>query len=133
MTSHEVSAGSYPFWNVLNSELGPVRVLPLEFGHVVLRFDGLFNPCLAAERYMELPGIDLASPVFDFDLDGPEIFIGFHAHFGYTYLFRYAWGECNYGCLNQEFYYFRFIDTRPLLVGRWDPARAEPPPWWLYR
>jgi hypothetical protein len=130
MASHEVASGSYPFWEGLNDELGGVRILPLEFGHVVLHFEQLFNPCLAAERYMELPGVRAATPVFDTVGDGPEIFIGFHVHFGYTYLFRYAWGDCPSGCISEEYFYFRFHGPKPLLVGRWNPANTPPPSWW---
>jgi len=130
MASHEVSTGSYPFWQGLNEELGPVRILPLEFGHVVLHFEQPINPCLAAERYLELPGVRSAEPVFDTVGDGPEIFIGFHVHFGYTYLFRYAWGDCPSGCIYEEYFYFRFHGPNPLLVGRWNPETGPPPSWW---
>jgi hypothetical protein len=130
MAAHEVASGHYPFWRELNEDLGPVRILPLDFGHVVLHFGSAFNPCLAAEQYAELPGVIDAAPVFDTELDGPEIFIGFHVHFGYTYLFRYAWGNCDYGCQNEEYYYFRFHGDNPVLVGRWNPATGAPPAWW---
>jgi hypothetical protein len=130
MAAREVALGHYPFWRELNRELGPVRVLTLEPGHVILHFGSVFNPCLAAERYAELPGVRTAEPVFDQQIDGPEIFVGFHVHFGYTYLFRDAWGDCMSGCRNEEYYYFRFNGPSPLLVGRWNPADGPPPAWW---
>jgi hypothetical protein len=45
-------------------------------------------------------------------------------------LFRYAYGDCEYGCRHQEYYYFRFNDAEPILVGRWNPADMSPPAWW---
>lgn len=127
--SHEFSVGNYFFWNELNTELAPVRVIPLDYGRARLQFARLFNPCIAAEKYKKLPGIASATPVFD-QADGPEIFIGINELFGYTYLFRYAYGECELGCANEEYFYFRFYEANPVLVGRWDPADGGAPAWW---
>jgi hypothetical protein len=128
-TSHEFSLGNYFFWNDLNDELGPVRVIPLEFGRARLLFARLFNPCIASEMYAQLPGIVHAQPVFD-PTDGPEIFVGISELYGYTYLFRYAHGDCERRCANEEFFYFRFYEANPVLVGRWNPADGGPPVWW---
>lgn len=127
--AHEFVMGGYYQWNELNAELGPVGIVPLESERVVLEFAATFNPCLAAELYEELPGILSATPLFD-TTDGPEIFIGFSEWHGYTYLFRYAYGECGYRCRNEEYYYFRFNDIGPVLLGRWDPSLAGAPAWW---
>lgn len=127
--SHEFFVGNYYLWNELNVELGPVRVIPGEFGRARLQFEKLFNPCLASERYLELPGINAAAPVFD-ATDGPAIFIGFSAWYGYTYLFRYAYDDCEHGCRREEFFYFRFNDDEPVMVGKWDTGDAGPPAWW---
>jgi hypothetical protein len=127
--AHEFTMGGYFQWNELNAELGPVGIVPLESERVALEFAATINPCTAAKLYEELPGILSATPLFD-ATDGPEIFIGFSVWHGYTYLFRYAYGDCEYRCRNEEYYYFRFNDIGPILVGRWDPALAGAPAWW---
>jgi hypothetical protein len=127
--AHEFTLGGYYQWNELNAELGPVGIVPLESERAVLEFAANINPCVAAELYEELPGILSATPLFD-TTDGPEILLGFSEWHGYTYLFRYAHGDCEYRCRNEEYYYFRFNDIGPFLVGRWDPALASAPAWW---
>lgn len=126
---HEFAMGAYYQWNDLNAQLGPVSILPLESERAELEFTATINPCLAAKLYQELPGIVSATPLFD-GADGPDIYIGFSTWSGYTYLFRYAYDGCENQCLNEEYYYFRFIDVEPVLVGRWDPALADAPAWW---
>lgn len=127
--SHDFAAGGYFFWNELNMDLGPVSVVPLEFGRARLQFTRLFNPCVAARLYEELPGVAMASPVFD-PSDGPDIFIGMSALDGYTYLFRHAKDGCQSGCRFVEYYYFRFFETGPVMIGRWNTADSSPPAWW---
>jgi hypothetical protein len=127
--SHEFSLGSYVAWNDLNAELGAVGVFPLEFGRARLSFVRLMNPCMASRMYEEVPGIAHAAPVFD-PTDGPEIFVGLSELYGYTYLFRYAYGNCGSRCSHEEFFYFRFYETGPVLVGRWNPRDGGRPAWW---
>jgi hypothetical protein len=127
--SHEFEVGNYFHWNEINLELGPVSIVPLEFGRAKLQFARLFNPCAAADEYANLHGIETATPLTD-PSDGPEIFIGFSEWDGYTYLFRYATDDCEHGCREEEFFYFRFNGTDPVLVGRWNPADDGPPAWW---
>lgn len=127
--SHDFAAGGYFFWDELNTELGPLRVVPLEFGRARIRFTRLFNPCIAARLYEEQLGIEMASPVFD-PSDGPDVFVGMSDLHGYTYLFRHARDGCQSGCRYVEYYYFRFFDTGPVMIGRWNTADSSPPAWW---
>ena len=78
---------------------------------------------------MELPGIVSADPVFS-TLDGPEIYVCLSELYGYTYLFRYAYDDCQRRCRKEEYFYFRFYENDPVLVGRWNPAETGPPAWW---
>jgi hypothetical protein len=127
--THDFAVGDYYPWQELNAELGLIGTIPLELGKARLQFARHFNPCLAAESYMRLPGIARATAVFRAD-DGPEIIVGLSEWHGYTYLFRYAWDRCETGCLHELYYYFRFIEGEPLLVGKWNPEETDPPAWW---
>jgi hypothetical protein len=126
---HEFEMGAYYHWNELNNELGLVGIEPTGAGAAALHFARRFNPCLGAEKYMELPGIVEASPLF-VETDGPDVYMGMSEWYGYTYLFRYARGDCEHGCRDVEYYFFRFNGAEPVLTGRWNPAKSDPPAWW---
>jgi len=127
--AHDFGMGSYYHWNEMNNELGPVRVAHARGNVAELHFSRTINPCLAAEMYMELPGVVEAIPVF-VETDGPDIFVGMSEWHGYTYLFRYARNDCEHGCRDVEFYYFRFEESTPVLMGIWDPDGSDLPAWW---
>jgi hypothetical protein len=129
LAASEFANDAYHEWDALNAEFDLVLLAPARRGGAVLRFAGVFNPCLAADLYAELPGVVSAHALFDTEWDGPEIFVGYDDWAGYTYLFKFANGGCESGCRDVEFFYFRFSDANPVLVGRWKPKEMGPPAW----
>ena len=129
-TAKEVAEGEYHAWDQLNTQYQIWRIDTTNFyNHARLHFKGRLHPQRLAELYGVLPGVIYAEPI-RFDGDFPNVYARQTSH-GMTYLFCYAEGDCEAGCIYNEYWYFTFEGDRPVFVGHWIPSpNMQPPDWW---
>jgi hypothetical protein len=129
-TYQKVATGEYHAWDELNAQYQVYRIDTAGFyGHALLYFEGNLHPGRLAELYSNLPGVNYAEPN-GIDGDSPNLYAR-QTENGLTYLFRYAEGDCPVGCMHNEYWYFVFKWSRPVLVGHWVfDVKTPPPNWW---
>jgi hypothetical protein len=127
-TAAKIAAGEYTAWDELNQKYRLISFdIMAEFGLANLRFEGLLNPRCLCKRYRDLPGAEQAGPNFymgDFSNIYARIAGG-----GITYLFFHGAGDCPGGCTEEDYWYFRFDQGQPELVGERLEGQPEPG-WW---
>ncbi len=126
-----IEAGEYEAWNELNQKyhVTEIKTHYIKYGCVSLVFEGRLNPFRLEEYYVVLPGVWYAEPNF-WNGDWPNVYSR-QTDLGFSYLFRYASGDCTVGCTHNEYWYFVCEDGDPVFIGYWAP-KEEPdePDWW---
>jgi hypothetical protein len=143
--THEGSAaqaideGRYTAWDSLNSLFAIERIEPAKFSqpgestnHLYSR--EILHPQRMCESYLELPEVLHANPQQQVYIDGlceqPNLY-PFHRDGYRSYLFHNCRGNCRTACLEDEFWYFRFVGNDLQLLEYWDTeASPEEPTWW---
>ena len=123
-----IAAGEYDAWDQLNEYYHVTEIKIGGHGLVSLVFDGRLNPYRLAEQYRLLPGVLYAEPNFR-DGDGPNVYAR-QTDFGFSYLFRYAYGDCPAECIHNEYWYFVCEDDGPVFIGHWVVRHEPEPDWW---
>ncbi len=128
-TSQLVAKGQYHAWDELNQRF-QVSNIELREDYAKLSFKGQLHAHRVSELYEELPGIRYANMAFL--MDGSRLYPSGQEMSEMRYLFKYAWGDCEAGCIMGEFWYFIVSasgETR--FVGNWDPYKEpQVPDWW---
>jgi hypothetical protein len=135
ITMSKIAAGSYEAWDCLNRRF---RVVDMTVGtdimgapdRVRLKFDGVYDVPLLAERYAGLPDIEDASE---------EILVGDGSTLCLTpgestwhYVVDQGSGDCPAGCIDHDYHYF--VSTAEGMVtpsGSWTSRSGEPAPPWV--
>ena len=120
--------GEYHAWDELNENHHVTEIKIGGHGLVSLVFDGRLNPHRLAEQYQVLPGALYAEPNFWIG-DGPNVYAR-QTDFGFSYLFRYARGDCPAGCIHNEYWYFVCEESGPTFIGHWVHRHQPEPEWW---
>lgn len=123
-----IAAGEYHAWDELNERYHVTDIKIGGHGLVSLAFDGRLNPHRLAEQYRVLPGARYAEPNLWIG-DGPNVYAG-QTDIGFSYLFRYAHGDCLAGCIYNEYWYFVCEQGRPRFIGHWVFRHEPEPDWW---
>ena len=132
-TGQQVFDEKYHAWDELNEMYRVTRitrspVMPGFGGSASLYFEGRLNPARLAELYEVLPGVRYAEPNFWYG-DGPNVYVR-QTDFGFSYLFRYAYGDCPSGCIYNEYWYFVCEGGGPVFIGHWVFRSQPEPEWW---
>jgi hypothetical protein len=123
-----IAAGEYDAWDQLNEYYHVTDIKIGGHGLVSLVFDGRLNPYRLAEQYRLLPGVLYAEPNFR-DGDGSNVYAR-QIDLGFSYLFRYARGDCPAGCTYNEYWYFVCEGGGPVFIGHWVFRSQPEPDWW---
>jgi len=123
-----IADGQYHAWDQLNEYYHVTEIKIGGHGCVWLVFDGRLNPYRLAEQYEVLPGVLYAEPNFR-DGDGPNVYAR-QTDLGFSYLFRYARGDCPVECTYNEYWYFVCEDDGPVFIGHWVFRHEPEPEWW---
>ena len=127
-TNRMIKEGRYRAWDALNLKYQHSET-KIHSSFVVLSFDGILHSRHLATLYADLPGVQYAEPD-GYVGDSPNIYPR-STPSGFSYLFRYAWGDCPSGCIYSKYWYFIIMPTGPQLIGSWDPQdQPSQPSWW---
>lgn len=128
-TATLVRNGQYNGWNSLAKNLQPRGIIddPDVMGIALISVSDSLNPLRLAKFYKHLPGILWAEPNYrSFStLSGFPFFPGYKDG-EFTYLFVLPPG------MTQLYFYFKYINGRPVYMGTWQRLRGDrpPPDWW---
>ncbi len=116
-------AGEDEPFNELNDQLLLSTVSYWDFAHAChLIFVPHYNPQFLIADYEALDGVRYAEPNYSLG-DGPDITWEGPG----LYLFRYAWGDCPAGCLEEHFWRIRVVAGVAQLLEEW----GNPLPLWV--
>jgi hypothetical protein len=128
---NEIKNGNYSEWDELNNKYNVTEIetqLLTKYHYVILHFNYSYNPRVLSKLYEDLSGVIFANP----SSNG-----GYHNIYpkkvgdDISYLFFAGWGDCPSGCIYEEYWYFKFENNQPILVGNWNNEEdPEVPDWW---
>jgi len=123
-TAALVKNNNYSGWDSLDIRFQPDSIVFILNSPVLafLRFKEYIHPRRLAEIYSELPGIIYAGPNY---------------RNAYPILWRYpwfpGWVDDKLTFLvpgNLQYYYFKYLDNQPVLIGKYDLVNDTVPYWW---
>ena len=127
-TAAEIAAGEYTGWDELNRELHLIDYnFTAEVGWALLYFQGLLHPRCLCRRYKGIPGAKDTMP--NFYMGEVSNIYARSTGGGITYLFYRGAGDCPSGCTEEDYWYFKFDQGQPVLVGERLEGQPEPG-WW---
>lgn len=97
----DYQAGTFAELDSLNSEYGPVTILPSHLEYLLpIEYEVLYHPGVLAGIYEEVDGVHYAEPNY-IGGDGSDISCQLP-----IYTFKRGWGDCNSGCIYEDYWVF---------------------------
>jgi hypothetical protein len=127
-TAIQVRNHQYDGWNLLDAAFRPDTFLqgPDDLGWTFFGFTKRYHPIRLAELYKILPGVLIAEPNYYMFAGGTfPMFPGTQSG-EMTYVF-----VINGGDIHGPYYYFRYINSKPMYIGQWSGFSGSPPSWWI--
>lgn len=129
----ELRRGEYHDLDSLNAyyRVAEVDTHLIDFiGWMHLIFEGRLHPERLAEDYSRVPSLLYAEPngIWSNQADNYPLLIDG----GISYLFRYGWGDCPAGCINNRFWYFKVYEVSGEVeyLGTFVSPDDPEPDWW---